>query len=245
MENKSFSLNEYQNILNAYKGRFVKFDEVKKETFVILRHDVEYSVKRALTIAELESKNNVSSTFFFKVRSNVYNPFSRINIEKINKIKKMGHDIGLHFYVTHLKNKNINELRSELNQQKNIFEQGLNIECKSFSFHRPPLWVLEIREDYIDGLINAYGPSYFEFSKTPQKIKYISDSQHKWNFGHPLDFINLQKLQLLFHPDEWSKKGDNNYEEFFNDLIKENNDEFLLYLENETKHFENYKKKLK
>ena len=245
MQKHFFSFNEYLKILKTYKKRFVKFHEAEKESFVILRHDVEYSVNRALKIAELESQNSVSSTFFFKVSSNVYNIFSRISIDKINKIKELGHDIGLHFYVSHIKNKNLDKLKSELKIQKDIFEGGLNIKCKSFSFHRPPIWVLKIRKDFIGGLLNTYGPSYFEFSKKPNNIKYISDSQHKWNFGHPLDFTNNQRIQLLLHPDEWSRYGDRNYEEFFYKLINENNNEFLIYLENETKHFKLYKKKLK
>lgn len=245
MHNISFSHDEYIKILKTFQKRFVKFHNAKKESFVILRHDVEYSVNRALLIAELESLHNVKSTFFFKVRSNVYNLFSLINVTKINKIRELGHDIGLHLYVSHIKNKNIDTLKSELVIQKKIFEEGLNIKCKLFSFHRPPIWVLQIREDYIGGLLNAYGPSYFEFSKKPQNIKYISDSQHKWNFGYPLDFVNYERIQFLLHPDEWSKNGDKNYQEFFYKLIKENNDDFLFYLENETKHFANYKKNLK
>ena len=83
------------------------------------------------------------------------------------------------------------------------------MDCNYFSYHRPPKWVLENRNDEISGMINAYGPSFFEFSSNPKEIIYLADSQHKWTYGHPLDRLSSAKIQILTHPDEWTLNGDN------------------------------------
>ena len=70
MKYNQFSMNEYSKILETYKDRFVKFNNNMPDNFVLLRHDVEFSVNRALLIAEFETNKNVSSSFFFQVYSN-------------------------------------------------------------------------------------------------------------------------------------------------------------------------------
>ena len=110
-----------------------------------------------------------------------------------------------------------------------------------FSFHRPPRWVLEIRDDIFCGAINAYGSSYFEFSDNPLQIKYIADSKHHWGYGHPMDALAFSKIQILIHPDEWTEKGEEDVNPFFNELIEEHQKEFIETLDSETKHFSEFK----
>ena len=69
-------------------------------------------------------------------------------------------------------------------------------------------------------MINVYGDSFFEFSSSPKKIKYIADSMHKWNYGHPVDNLHYEKIQILLHPDEWSSEGSTE-KQLFHDLIEE------------------------
>ena len=108
-----------------------------------------------------------------------------------------------------------------------------------YCFHRPPPWTLEIREDQLEGLINAYGPSFFEYSSEPQHIRYIADSQHRWTYGHPLEVVDAPKIQLLFHPDEWTEIHCETQVTFFQGLIDEMRTEFIETLGEETKTFPN------
>ena len=75
-------------------------------------------------------------------------------------------------------------------------------------------WLLKIRDDEIGGMLNQYGQSFFEFSDEPKNIKYLADSRHSWDYGHPLDYKHMDFLQILTHPDD--------YESFINEL--QNND---------------------
>ena len=238
----NFTHNDYIKILKIIKPRLSSFQLPMPEHFVLLRHDVEFNVKRALDIAEIESAYKIKSTYFFQVLSSGYNPFSSVNKKNIQRIKELGHDVGLHFYVSHLEDDNWDVLENELNIQKILFEKGLQINCNIFSYHRPPRWVLENRDDQLCGMINAYGQSFFEFSPNPKNIIYMADSQHKWSYGHPIDNIRASKIQILTHPDEWTAEGDSSNKEYFSNLIKDHNNNFVETLDKETKHFNEHKK---
>ena len=78
--NNSFSFDEYERILVRYKESNIDFDEVgTQDTFSLLRHDVEFSVERALEISKLDSKHKIKSSFLFQVNSDSYNLGSHVN----------------------------------------------------------------------------------------------------------------------------------------------------------------------
>ena len=59
---KKFSYKEYIDIINVLgkKRAIVNYHEISRhEKFVLLRHDVDYSMKRSLDMAILESNNDI------------------------------------------------------------------------------------------------------------------------------------------------------------------------------------------
>ena len=205
-----FSRTEYDKILAKYKPSFTTFQSVfdtRPAEWAILRHDVEFSVGRASQLAHWDYELGTRSTFFFQVRAGAYNLAEPSTKSHLSEIKKLGHEIGLHFYVPHDLPHQLFELEAELAFQKSVIEDVIGGEVEVFSFHRPPSWVLQIREDKVGNLINAYGPRFFEYSSAPQKIKYFADSRHAFNYGHPLSKHSYKKVQILLHPDEWSSDG--------------------------------------
>ena len=153
------------------------------------------------------------------------------------------HHVGLHLYVSHVEEGDWRSVTAELAAQKQIFETGLGIACARFSFHRPPAWTLENRQDEIAGVMNTYGASFFEFSSRPETIKYIADSKHQWSYGHPLDDFPQQKVQILIHPDEWSEDG-GDIKDTFKALIDEHRAGFIETMDNETQRFSTYRGEL-
>lgn len=232
-----FSYEEYKSVVKAFASRATLYNADMPKSFALIRHDVEFSVDRAHKIALIDRSIGLRSTFFFQVRSAAYNPFSIPDAGKITDISRMGCEVGLHFYVSHIKENDWPHLEEDLDSQRKLFESGLDMKCRVFSFHRPPRWVLENRADKIGGVINAYGESFFEFSESPTEIKYIADSKHKWSYGYPLDFVARKKVQILLHPDEWSESGDSDNKKFFDDLREERARGFVEILKNETNHF--------
>ena len=67
---------------------------------------------------------------------------------------------------------------------------------------------------------------------------YLSDSNHNWEFGYPLDFdfSKVDNLQLLTHPYSWTENGGDNYGNFLS-LIRERNTELLYSMDTETNTF--------
>ena len=57
-----------------------------KDRVVILRHDIDYSLDKAVALAELERELGVSSTYFVLLTSEFYNLLSKDNLSKISKI---------------------------------------------------------------------------------------------------------------------------------------------------------------
>ena len=213
-----FSFDEYREILKLYLPILKDFQDIDHSTtdFCLLRHDVEFSLERALEIAKIDSSYGIKSSFFIQVLNDAYNPLSSVNSDLIKKIEEYGHFVGLHFYVSHLKEGDLKGLKNELNRQVRILQECVEAKISRFSYHRPPHWALEIDTYQFSNLINVYSHPYFELITTgnPVKVKYMADSNHKWKYGHPLEIKDCKCFHLLIHPDEWSEKGGNEYENF-------------------------------
>lgn len=215
MRKIDFSYEGYCDIVRPFAERVVDFQDAGNlDSFALIRHDVEFNLGRALDMARIDSNLNIASSFLLQVKSDAYNLASVQSRRIVDEIVETGCFIGLHFYVSHVPEGDAIMLHDELQTQAELFWKATGVSCDRFSFHRPPRWVLEMREDYVCGLLNMYGPSFFEFSPSPSSIKYCADSLHRFKYGHPLDNLDKKKIQLLFHPDEWSDIDTNEVQNF-------------------------------
>ena len=204
---------EYLDILEKFKDIFVNFEnldsQIKKKAF--LRLDVEADLDKAVYLASLNQSKNVCGTFTIQVVSNLYNIHSIKNLRLIKKIHKFKQKIGLHYYSKFRDSKNFNF--QDFKKQQILLDTALkelNIEpFKVFSYHRPTSIQLEASraKRAPKGYIDCYSPRFFEYTDSPTKakIKYMSDSDHEWKYGHPLneDLKNFDTYQILMHPEEW------------------------------------------
>ena len=236
-----FSYNEYKNIISLVREHIpiVDFSEVDEKTkkFCVLRHDIEFSIDRAYELAKIESELGVVSTYTVQVRNNTYNALSEKNIELIQKIKDLGHHIGLHQNPPLME---IEKLGSYIMTDIHLLEHFYGFEIDRFAFHRPKK---EFLASYINlkDKINCYGKNFFHyFDEKPDKLDvlYLADSNHEWKYGYPLefDFSKINKLQLLTHPFSWTENGGDNYSNFLS-LIRERNKELLHSMNTETSTF--------
>ena len=95
-----FSYKEYKEIIQIIKesGRMANFKQARgKDQFIIMRHDVEFSVDRAFALSKLELSMDFTSTYFFQWTNNSYNILSKRNMDMIHYMHERGHEIGLHF----------------------------------------------------------------------------------------------------------------------------------------------------
>lgn len=238
-----FSYSDYKEIINIIKesGRGCNFRQAQaRDKFIIMRHDVEFSVDRAFALSKLELSMDFTSTYFFQWTNNSYNILSKKNMDMIKYMHERGHVIGLHFALNGLTDMEL--VRKKILQEIHVLSEMIGVEITEFSIHRPSADVL--RENIkFPGIINAYQDEFFTFSEnvtesTPLHVKYISDAKHRWNYGTPdaATLLENDRVQILTHPYSWTKKGYDNLENF-RTLIQERNEELMETIDNECKHF--------
>jgi hypothetical protein len=203
-----FSEEGYRELLVAFKSAgyaFCNFEEInrclwERGPFVVLRHDIDISLRLALEIARIEHEQGVQATYFVTLHSPFYNALSCANAEIISQLHRWGHQIALH-----MDNVVYGEDFAKALLEVNTFAQFYPfINTELASLHSPinleQMPLASFRE-----LQNVYGHI---FSKD---MTYISDSMGKWRSGHPLDseaFHSRKPIQLLTHPIWWMQDGE-------------------------------------
>ena len=88
-----FTYEAYKNmILNLRNNEYkvVGYNNDFKEKTVILRHDIDFSLEKALDIAKLENQLGVFSTFFILLSTDFYNINSIKSLEILKNIIRLG-----------------------------------------------------------------------------------------------------------------------------------------------------------
>lgn len=242
-----FSYNEYREIIRIIKSSGRQSDyagALHKDKFIIMRHDVEYSVERAYALAKVETSMDFTSTFFFQWTNNSYNLLSRKNRDLICDMHERGQKIGLHFALNGITD--MQEVRRQIIREMHMLSEMLGFEISEFSVHRPSPSVLA-ENIKLPGIINAYQDEFFTFSENVGKdtelaVKYMSDANHIWRYGYPdrESILGHDKVQILTHPFAWTKKGYDNFDNY-KALVREKYIELIDSIDNECKDFGEYR----
>ena len=234
-----FSRSEYVELVSRVRSELRSPHEVVEEqpqAWSVLRHDIEFSLKRAVRVAEWDFELGVRSVFFLQVQSMSYNAHDSVAKETLERIKNLGHEVGLHLYLDRSRELSTTGIADEVSRQSDVLERAASGPVTAFSAHRPPHWFLRVREDFFAGRLNMYGPSLFEFTESPTRINYCSDSRHRFDFVQPSQVVAGRRNHLLLHPDEWSEHG-LGVEENFQDLYEEARSKVIHNFEREASHF--------
>lgn len=201
-----FTLSHYREILQKAKAAnytFVSYKEYDgfEGKSIILRHDIDLSLEKAVNIAKIEKEERVVSTYFLMLSSEFYNLLSPHARQMVQEIRKLGHHIGLHFDPTTYSYNTKEELERYIQSEVQILSDIVQEKIDVLSFHRPSQEVL-VNNYQFEGLVNTYSNVFFK------EIKYISDSRKRWR-EETIDEIIEQKLydqvQLLIHPIWWEE----------------------------------------
>lgn len=196
-----FTYTVYRDLLERLKKheyRCISYDEIPQpeEKVVILRHDIDTDIAKAVQLAELEQKCGVHSTYFVLLTSDFYNVFSKKSAEDLQKILNSGHEIGLHFdevrYPEIAGNANI--CRERILKEADILSAAIGKTVDKVSYHRPSQKILAANIE-IPGMVNSYSQKYFK------DYKYLSDSRRRWR-EPVLDIIESEaydRLHILTH----------------------------------------------
>lgn len=193
-----FTFNAYLNLIKRTNNKgytictYQNYKSVEKS--VILRHDIDFSLEKAVKFASLESMHNINSTYFILLSTDFYNIASKESRRMINELLNHGHNIGLHFDETKYSEPGL-DISECIIKEAEIMEDILDTPINSVSMHRPSKRTLE-SDINIPGMINTYGNEFFK------NIKYVSDSRRQWreDVDDIIDSGNNNKLHILTHP---------------------------------------------
>ena len=161
---------------------------------------MDFSMHRALKMAQIEAEEGIRATYFILLHSEFYNLFEKEVTQLLNRIIELGHDIGLHFDSHYYNINNEKELESKLIFEKEILEGVFKVKIESFCFHINNEFTLKCDRSTYGGLTNAFS-EYFQ-----KRTAYCSDSNGYWKYSRLEDMLanhEIKKLQVLTHPELW------------------------------------------
>lgn len=196
----NFTYDGYRNLLkkissNGYQIVDYK-DWQKTDRCVILRHDIDNDIDKAVRLSELEMLGGVNSTYFVLLTSDFYNIFSRKSNDGLRQIIENGHTIGLHFDEMRYPGISVDTeaIKEKIIEESEVLGKAIKSKVNIVSMHRPSRLTLEADLN-IPGIINSYGEIYVK------KFKYLSDSRRRWR--EPVEEIiesgEYKKLHILTH----------------------------------------------
>jgi hypothetical protein len=180
----AFDLRHYRELLEAAHAggyRFSYFDHEPEAGDLLVRHDVDLSLEAALQMAELEAEADAVATYFLMTRSEFYNLASPSGEAAIERLRALGHRVGLHAVYP---------------------DATLDGRFDPFvAWHNPDPGYMSAP---LDGAVNVMQPRFFDAEH------YRSDSNQRWRHGcphEPLARSEFEWLQLLTHPEIWAYPG--------------------------------------
>ncbi len=170
----------------------------------ILRHDVDYSLQRAVEMARFEAKmdlgQQVRSTYFVLINSEVYNPRSPDSRRALRELTELGHQIGLHFDTAIYEAKDPESFIGHVQEEVEALSELAGVRIKAMSMHRPSQEILAA-DLLIPGIVNTYNDFFFH------QFKYVSDSGLLWREDPQVAVSSdsVERLHVLTHPIWYSK----------------------------------------
>lgn len=218
-----FTYGAYQALLKQLKEQEYSFANYHNWNHtpccVILRHDIDNDLSKAVKLAEVEAKEGVQSTWFALLRTDFYNPASRNILDKLHAIQDMGHEIGLHFDEKAYPVGTQGETVERILKEKDILSGILETPVTTVSMHRPSKATLEANLE-IPGMVNSYNKTFFH------DFKYLSDSRCRWR-EPVLDIVRSReynRLHILTHA-FWYHEQEEGMEACVRDFIRSANGE--------------------
>lgn len=140
---------------------------------IIMRHDIDRSPQRALDVARIENRYNITATYYFRKRKMTY--VTHI----IDEIASYGHEIGFHY-------ETIDKCKGDMEQAKNLFQKELDefqnrYHIKTVCAHGNPLTKNDNKDIWKNLKLkdfNLLGEAFLSLDFN--KFAYFSDSGRTW-----------------------------------------------------------------
>jgi hypothetical protein len=177
-------------------GSFIEWREAPPRT-VLWRHDLDFSVHRAVALARIEADAGARATYFLNLHSAYYNALESEVADRVREIVALGHELGLHFDPSFETSRDQHEA---LSAEGSLLEDVFGVPVRSFSLHNPVVAGWSADDDEVVGMVNAYGRGLRE------RFAYCSDSHGVWRNRRLHDVLEEaadERLHVLTHPEWW------------------------------------------
>jgi hypothetical protein len=187
---------------------FEAFDASRPRT-IIMRHDVDYTLGGVYELAAIEFHRGCTASYLFRVHADEYNLFSCTATALVKELRRMGHEVGLHFEAMNVSRALDLDPPSLLLQEKQVIEAIIGSRVRTCSEHRE-LSGLVHRTPLFEQLYDPYlaGFDFYAMDRKFSKdMKYLSDSNAIWREGDPFQhFGKHARMQILIHADWWFER---------------------------------------
>jgi len=178
----AFDLGHYRELLEAAHAggyRFSYFDHEPEAGDLLLRHDVDLSLEAALEMAEVEAEADAVATYFLMTRSEFYNLDAPSGVEAIERLRELGHRVGLHAVWPMV-------------DHDERFDSVL-------AWHNPDP---EYMREPVEGLVNVMEAPWADVYRSDSNQHWRQGCPHE-----ELAAGAFERLQLLTHPEIWAYPG--------------------------------------
>ncbi len=209
----AFTEEHYKEIVRAFLSagyRFTCFSspEAGRPHRIVMRHDVDLSLREALRMARIEAEMGISAVYHVMVTSDAYNPATGGSRAIIEELRSLGHHVGLHV--------DAKALFGDGDGRPDAGEALLSLfslarlelgTLDSFSWHRP------LTHGMLDGLPEGRLPAHLppDAHAMSQSGVFVTrtDSRRVWRTGcvcSEVPSFEGQPLQLVIHPIWWTTR---------------------------------------
>lgn len=228
MENRNldFTLDKFRELCSAVadKYTFITMSEYVTagnklpRRFVLMRHDVDIWAKNALNTASIEEEFGIKATYYFRNNKKAFVP------DIIQKIEKMGHEVGYHYEVLSTANGDYKKAIKLFENDVNKFRDICNL--KTICMHGAVLSKYDNRDLWKSYDLKEFGILGEAYLSIGKNVNYFTDTGRGWNSKNNLrDFIpgktekfsaettddliqliksnNINNFYISLHPDRW------------------------------------------
>ena len=192
-------------------------EQDKNCSWVVVKHDVEANVSKALKLAKIESKYNIKATYY------VQSYLLRDNKSDLKEISRLGHEVSYHYDVLDSNNGNYKHAISEFQKTIHDFKQlGFNV--STVCPHGNPIinrdgWSSN-KDFFRDTYISKMFPDILDIvvhlpSRLGNNYVYISDAGYSW------------KIISNVEDNDIKNKGDQEITDFFK-VLSENTECLII-----------------
>ena len=206
---EDFTEDSYRQVLRSARRRYA-FEpfggEQPDRPHVLWRHDVDFSVHRAVALARIEADEGARATYLLMLTGPFYNLLEPDVLSRIRDIAGLGHWLGLHFSLeAHPDAGSPAALAEQLAFERRLLSEVVEQPIDVVSFHNPGATGADsLDADEIGGMANVYG------SRIKEDYAYVSDSNCYWRHERLHDVIESgahDRLHVLTHPECWQAEA--------------------------------------